>query len=231
MNKSSFGFLSAGKLKLLACIFMAIDHIGFYFFPGKLLLRAIGRLAFPIFAFFIAEGCRFTRNKLRYFLQVFSVGLVCALAYYFYTGAFEGNILITFSCSILLIYLLQGCRGQHRLPAFAAFTGLLLCLFFANQRMYFDYGFTGMLVPLCIAMTELFPRPQLRHRLLALGAGLCFVALDTPGWPVQWVSLLALPLLALYSGRPGSRKWKYGFYLFYPAHLLALEAIAQFWIK
>ncbi len=228
MNHSSYGFLSAGKLKLLACIFMTLDHVGFYFFPGSILLRAIGRLAFPIFAFFIAEGCRFTRNKLRYFLQVFAVGLVCALAFYFYTGAFEGNILITFSCSILLIYLLQACKGNPL--AFVVFSGLLICLFFANRQMYFDYGFAGMLVPLWVAMAEFLPRPKLFHRLAVLSFGLILVAWDTPGWAVQWLALLAVPLLALYNGKPGSRKWKYGFYLFYPAHLLALEAIAQYFL-
>ena len=227
MNKAPFpGFLSSGKLKLLACIFMVIDHIGFYFFPGSILLRAIGRLAFPIFAFFIAEGCRYTRNKLRYFLQVFSVGFLCSLGFYLYTGVPEGNILITFSCSILLIYLLQACK---RTPlAFAGFAGLLLCLFFANRQMYFDYGFVGMLVPFCVALTEFFPRPKFIYRLLALGLSLIFVAWDTPGWPVQWLSLLSLPLLALYNGKPGSRKWKYGFYLFYPAHLLVLEGLYLF---
>lgn len=224
MNNFSSGVLSAGKLKLLACIFMVIDHIGFYFFPGSILMRAVGRLAFPIFAFFIAEGCRFTRSKLRYFLQVFALGLVCALAFYFYTGAFEGNILITFSCSILLICLLQACK--QTIFALAGFAILLFCLFFANRQMYFDYGFAGILVPLWVAMTEFLPHPRLSHRLAALSFGLALVALDTPGWAVQWLALLAVPLLALYNGKPGSRKWKYGFYLFYPAHLLILEGIS-----
>ena len=40
-------------------------HIGLIIFPHVMILRIIGRIAFPIFAFFIAEGCKHTKNKLR----------------------------------------------------------------------------------------------------------------------------------------------------------------------
>ena len=56
-------FLTGNALKILAALFMTIDHIGVMLFPRVLVLRIIGRLALPIFAFMIAEGCKYTRNK------------------------------------------------------------------------------------------------------------------------------------------------------------------------
>ena len=72
--------LDATQLKYLACGAMVIDHIGMLFSPmaavagpGDLLFylfRYVGRLAFPIFAYFTAEGCRKTGNYRRYLLRL-----------------------------------------------------------------------------------------------------------------------------------------------------------------
>ena len=78
--------VSGSSLKLLACVFMAIDHVGVRLFPHLIILRIIGRLAFPMFAFFIAEGCRYTRNKLRHFLMIFAVGVAYCIFYFIYTA-------------------------------------------------------------------------------------------------------------------------------------------------
>ena len=69
-----YGFLTGNALKLIAAFAMVCDHAGLMLFPQVPILRVIGRLAYPIFAFMIAEGCRYTRNKKRY------LGLLLALA-------------------------------------------------------------------------------------------------------------------------------------------------------
>ena len=51
-----------GLLKIIAFVTMAIDHIGYVFFPQYMWLRVIGRLAFPIFAYCLALGCVYTKN-------------------------------------------------------------------------------------------------------------------------------------------------------------------------
>lgn len=48
--------LSGNQLKIIAMITMLIDHIGVNLFPSVTILRVIGRLSFPIFAYMIAEG-------------------------------------------------------------------------------------------------------------------------------------------------------------------------------
>ena len=54
--------LTNNQLKLIALVTMTLDHIGVVLFPQAQWLRIVGRLAFPIFAYMIAEGCRHTAN-------------------------------------------------------------------------------------------------------------------------------------------------------------------------
>jgi hypothetical protein len=68
-------------LKIVACICMTIDHIGELFFPEVSIFKIIGRLAFPLFAFFIAEGCKYTRNRLRRLLEILCLGIMCETVY------------------------------------------------------------------------------------------------------------------------------------------------------
>lgn len=77
MEVRSWKGLNATQLKLIAAFTMLLDHAGALLFPEVMILRVIGRLAYPLFAFMIAEGCRHTRNKLRYFLLIFGLGLAC----------------------------------------------------------------------------------------------------------------------------------------------------------
>lgn len=153
--------LSASTLKILACLFMLIDHIGLKFFPTVAVFRIIGRLAFPLFAFFIAEGCRYTRNKIKRFLLVFLLGVLCETVYVLYTGKPNGNILLTFSLSILLIYALQAVkksffgRSPRRTVLFSAlFISLLLIARPIAVFFDLDYGYTGVLLPLFAALFD-----------------------------------------------------------------------------
>ena len=100
--------LSGNTLKIIAAIAMLIDHIGMMFFPKAVIFRIIGRLAFPIFAFMIAESAKYTKNKLKHFMLMFSLALVCQVVYYLFdNGSLYMCILVTFSISTLLIYALQ----------------------------------------------------------------------------------------------------------------------------
>lgn len=69
--------LNSFQIKLIAIITMVIDHAGMIFFPRIIVFRIIGRIAFPLFAFFIAEGFRHTRSVKKYLFRL----LLCAVLF------------------------------------------------------------------------------------------------------------------------------------------------------
>ena len=97
--------LSAAALKYLAALFMLVDHIGVVFptilsdmgLPAwtDLLPRLIGRLAFPIFAYFVAEGCRRTRFFSRYLIRLGLFALISQVPFTLATGTWGGNVILT----------------------------------------------------------------------------------------------------------------------------------------
>ena len=95
-------------LKLLAALCMLIDHLGVMLFPKVAWLRFIGRCAMPLFAFMIAEGCRYTKDKVKHFALLFGLGLACQIVYTIFDpeNIYLG-ILLTFSISVLIIYAMQ----------------------------------------------------------------------------------------------------------------------------
>lgn len=119
--------LTGNQLKLIALVTMTCDHVGVHLFPQLILLRCIGRLSMPIFAYMIAQGCRYTRNRARYLLTIAAAALVCQLVYFFAMGSLYQCILVTFSLSIGLIYILDSAVKRQSLlwkilpvPALAA---------------------------------------------------------------------------------------------------------------
>ncbi|MBQ7313175.1 MAG: hypothetical protein IJW81_06290, partial [Clostridia bacterium] len=89
--------MSSFVLKLIAAVTMFIDHAGLLLFPQWEIMRIIGRLAFPIYAFCIAEGFRYTKNRKLYFLRVFILGLMCQIVYTVVDRQLYLGILISFS--------------------------------------------------------------------------------------------------------------------------------------
>lgn len=221
---------SASALKIIACIFMAIDHIGAYLFPYIIWFRVAGRIAFPIFAYFIAEGCSYTRNKTKRFLLLFVPGVLFDIVYFIVFKEQYGNIFLTFSLSVILIYALQflkknfssHCVGKAFLSA-GVFFALIGGVWGINRIYHVDYGFYGVLVPLFAAFFEGDDKRDLR--LVSFSAALILLAVRKGFSNVQVWSLMAVPLLALYNGEPGVKKFKYGFYVFYPLHLVVIWLI------
>lgn len=224
-QKPRFHGLSANSLKLIALVSMTLDHIGLTFFPEIEIFRIIGRISFPIFAYMIAEGCRYTRNRCRYFLQVFLLGVLCQAVYFVSDQSLYQCILITFSLSILLIYAFQWAKlhsNRWWLPILGILLVALLTILLPEQLsktdFYIDYGFWGVLLSVWISLSD-----DRRIKLSLMGIGL--IALNISMGDTQWWSLLALPILACYNGQRGKYKMKYLFYIYYPLHLVVIYLI------
>lgn len=219
-----FTGLTGNQLKLIALVSMTLDHIGLQLFPDILLLRILGRLSLPIFAYMIAEGCHYTRNQLRYFLSIFGLGAGCQLVYYFFSGDTYLNILLTFSCSVLLIYALQAAFQTGKALWAIVFAAGFVGTIGLTAIVTLDYGFWGIMIPVLVSFAHIRRFPQWAAVLL-MGLGLLLLAADMGG--NQHWALLALPVLLLYSGQRGKANMKYFFYIFYPLHLALLQGIAM----
>ena len=228
MNSSRFPGLTGNQLKLIALITMTIDHIGFMLLPQVKILRAIGRIAFPIFAYMIAEGCQYTRNRKKYLLSMMLLAAVCQLVYFFAMGSLFMSVLVTFSLSIGLIYLLDRYDPRQRSSQLSFFLGLsgvfFLCymahdVLFPKTDFGIEYGLWGVLLPV---FTYWGGKKQ--KKLQYFTAGLALLALTWGG--IQLFSLAAVPLLALYNGKRGKHKMKNLFYIYYPAHLVVIYLLS-----
>ncbi|MBR2950485.1 MAG: hypothetical protein IKC46_11560, partial [Lachnospiraceae bacterium] len=132
--------LSGNQLKILAMIAMTCDHVGMQIFPQLLWLRIIGRLAMPIYAYMIAEGCRHTRDRKKYLLRLLGMGVLCQLVYFVAMGSLYQCILITFSMSVCLIMLLDMVEKNKNVRNWAKLLAGTVFLFF-----------------LCVVLPELLP--------------------------------------------------------------------------
>ncbi len=220
--------LTGNQLKIIAMVTMTIDHMGMLLFPQVDLFRILGRLAMPIYAYMIAEGCRYTHDRKRYFLRLFGLGALCQIVYFVAMGSLYMCILITFSLSVALIYLADRDLAQGRMGTVRLCLGVLgvffLCVILPDlipgTDFAVDYGIWGVMLPVFAYFGETKGK-----KLLFLTVGLCMLGLAYGG--NQWFGLAAVPLLALYNGQRGKANIGKFFYLYYPAHLVALYGLSM----
>ncbi len=120
--------LSAFQIKVLAVVFMTIDHIGAFAFEIPAveahysLLRSIGRLAAPLFLFLLVQSIRHTRSKGKFLLRLYlagaGTGLFVALMNLLFGERFHyftpGNIIFTFFYVALYALLSERALGAVR---------------------------------------------------------------------------------------------------------------------
>lgn len=216
MNKLK---LSGNTLKIIAAISMFIDHFGMIFYPHVAIFRIIGRLAYPIFAFCIAEGCKYTKNKKRYFLRKFVIAVMCQVIYTIVEKELYMNILITFSLSIIMIYAFIPFLENHDFKSGFIFLLTVSAVYILTTFVSIDYGFWGAFAP--VFAYAFYNNPKLK--LISFTIGLIIVAYIYGG--IQIYSIFAIFLLYLYSEKRGKYNLKYFFYIFYPGHLAVLYCV------
>ena len=219
--------MNSFDLKIVGIISMLIDHIGFVFWDESI-LRIIGRIAFPIFAFQSVIGYEHTNNKKKHLLKIFLFGVISQPSYYLMNNAVNQFAKLNIMFTILL--------GLASISAFnkfkKKFDGFLavsfVCLFGIILRV--DYGCFGIL------LIFFFYYFKNNKRKMVLAICLLFtvryilniVYIDTIYYlKVLLSSCLSLILICLYNKKEGI-KTKYLFYVFYPLHMLILVIIYYF---
>ncbi len=201
------------KLKWFALIFMTLDHIAVFFptIPVASELRVLGRLAFPLFAFFISEGYFHTKDKRKYLLRLLLFAMVIEMfVIVTQLATFRMNIFFTLAAGLIAITLSRA-KGYALL--------LAPYLFFISY-LDLEYGFYGVILILSFSLSK-----NIGYRALsALVVPTIFIF--TQGMAsIQYFSVFALLYVIYYDGSLG-KKMKYFFYFYYPAHLALLYGLS-----
>lgn len=223
--------MNASQIKLIAITTMVIDHVGFFFFPDLLILRIIGRLSYPLFAWLIANGAHYTKNINKYFARLLIFAFISQPIYVlvFRTvipGFSELNVLFTLAAGLLMIIALK--KMQNMLIK----TLSVVALSALGYYMGSDYGVIGILMVLAFYLgyrninktafliVPLIALPYVFYALLYLFAGETLITTNL----YQLYAIFALIIITFYNQKEGI-KLKALFYLFYPLHLLLIYLI------
>ena len=227
--------LNGTVLKIIALISMTLDHIGYVLFPGEEWLRILGRLAFPVFAYMIAEGCYYTKNKKKYLFMILLIGVICQVVAYVAQGALEMNIMFTLALSAIVIFTLQWTLGRkdifpsnesvrfyennNKPQRWIVFGIVVLLVIFVAVGLpeiingfKIDYRVYGVFLPVVIYLGKNHWQKLLLTAIWLVP--ICLVLANT-----EWYSFFSLIPLLLYNGKRGKHPMKYLFYIYYPVHL------------
>ncbi len=224
-------------IKIIALITMIIDHVGALFFPQLLVLRVIGRFSFPLFGWLVAEGFDKTHNKKQYLLRMIGFFIISQIPYWLAFHDGQLNIFLTLSIGLSVIWVLT----QKTLNGFlkTIFTFILL---FTSFVLPIDYGLAGVVSIIAFyflknsywksfAAQGLIWAAYVAYAIVNLSSR--YQTIDYSREMIQLVALLAVPVIYIISRYytttdhfmiSRSKKFvvQYGFYLFYPVHLLIL---------
>lgn len=203
-------------LRWLAMAIMVVDHIGYLFigFADAGPWRAVGRIAWPVFAFLMAYNVSVRKTDPLRYLAPLAIFTVLAqiphwLAFSWLGVSIMGTLFLGAATLALLI---------RRNTVHPALWLLLPVILFAAQ--YVEYGLAGVLL-IVLLWLALETRSSLAW-LPVLGA---MVMINYP-WALWPYAFLSLPLAWLVARLPiglprsGVLPW-----IFYPAHLLVLVSI------
>lgn len=218
--------MSALVLRIIACVCMLLDHIGYCFagrWPFLEPLRWIGRIAFPLYVFLIVNGFRHTSNRFRYALRlaIFAVISQVPFALMVHPKTMLGslNVFVTLLLALLTVWATDEMR-KHRFTKYLCFLPTLAVFalyYFGLIRS--DYGAKGILLAMVFylfegkrLLTAVGMLVSIYYQyLIALGFLLLHALQGRPysitpptKWQlVQLFSLLALVFVFLYNGKKG----------------------------
>ena len=211
------GTLSGSSLKVIAIVSMTIDHLALYILGGDdpatapviyHLMRMVGRLAFPIFAFLLVEGYIHTRDFRRYMMNLLVAAVISDIPWMLLGGYDSHNVMFTLLLGLMAVsFIDRFWRNRIVTLTVISLIGVLA------EWLQTDYSWRGIFLICVLFMFRDKP-------LLAFMFGLPFLMVYGLAG-----SAAGLMMPMLYSGQRGfatGRVSKYFFYAFYPLHLMAI---------
>ncbi len=202
--------MTSFQIKLLAALLMVIDHVGVVFFPDLLFFRYVGRLSFPLFAWLLGQGEKYTKNFNSYLIRL-AIGAIISQPFYQLLFNFNNlNILFTLLMGLLAIRL--GKLVSNKYLVWFTFAGIA-------QAINVSYGFYGIIVATLLSQFNFYSfKWWLKWALIN-----SFVFISHDFQPYQVLAIFAPFIINLWNGKHG-RKIRL-FYFFYPAHLFFIKIL------
>lgn len=243
-NKLPFGGLTSNMLRILAMAFMICDHLWAKVVPGNDWMTYVGRMTFPIFAFMISEGFIHTSNLKKYILRLLAFAVISEIPFnLFYGGSwfypYHQNVMFTLLFGLLAIMLIDKAKKNRDAKTIVKSALLVILLGIASFICFVDYGFWGFLIVIMFYLFRNFPFAWLAQ-LAAMVIINCelfegqFIVVDLFGksfeFATQGFAVFSLIPIWLYGGRKGksSKIMQYGFYAFYPLHMIIIYLAVYF---
>lgn len=224
---------NGNQLKLIAVIAMTVDHLAWVIFPGysqnplAIVLHIFGRVAAPIFCFFIAEGFYYTHDLKKYIMRILLFAVPSHFAYLFCFGhpmlpdgvLNQTSVLWAFAGGLAVLAVDKSNLKQ----VWKALLFVVICVITFPA----DWSCIATLVIYCFAKN----RGRFKNQAISLVVFVAMYAvvyvfsLDVMYGFMQMAVVLALPLIYLYNGERGKcrlKGMKWGFYIYYPLHLVLL---------
>lgn len=243
---------TGSDLKLIAIIAMLIDHIahtivyklyleaimvnGVYMMGDSrpkeamkiyliyMVMRSIGRLTYPIFAFMLVEGFLHTRNLKKYSFRLLIFALISEVPYNLANSRSiidlgSRNIMWSLLIGLIMLYFIQNTEKYDKKKRILLTIGYILIA----EAITFVIQANAIGGVLLIAFLYIFKNKP--KWLFISGA----IALSIMALNFMWIQMFGLTTFVLfryYDGTVGKGN-KYLFYIFYPAHLLVLGIISM----
>lgn len=226
--------MNSFQIKILAIVSMTIAHVGLFFFENPLWMYAFGRLAFPLFAWLLANGAIHTKNTKKYAVRLLIFGLISQIPFVMANRTVDPNywglnIMFTLFLGLLAI----NTTKNKTLPL----KFFILFLFFCTGYiLQVDYGGMGIL---CIAAFYYFFNSKIKllisQFLIIVGINITLLlnlvsqnanTLVNPLYFLPYGVFALIPIF-LYNSQQG-RKMKYLFYAFYPLHYVVILLLLHY---
>jgi len=233
--------------KIIAMITMTSDHLATGFFDGMPVMRIIGRIAFLLYAFMIAEGYYHLKDKSeRLKAHIIKLGALCVISEFAY-DFFETGKLIDWSSQSVMPVLFLGFIGLIITEKFSKQPWIIVIYYaasaFISYFAKFNYKFAGVLLIYAFYFFIKYAgKKSIIKKFLILSAMIsvyfCIYvwARASFGGPSAWLEAFmkirfwlighyaAMLLIATYNGKkgPGNKAFGVIYSIYYPLHLMVL---------
>ncbi len=229
-------------LHIIGMLTMFCDHLWATNAMHLEFLSCIGRIAFPIFAYLLAEGFRHTSDIKRYLGRMALFALISEIPFnLMYYGRpiypYHQNVYVTYCIALLGLWAVDSLRKKAKWISVLGSFGVMMVCFLAGYAAFSDFYGIGIML---VFLFYFFPGGKWYHY-VAQFIGMYYVNVTVLGgyyyvWNIfgrevevyqQSFALLALIPIWLYRGGQGyrSKAWKWFCYSFYPAHILILSIL------